>query len=68
MLGLIERIFMWIARSLLVLAGIITGLFVARDAAHFGVVKLFVLLGLIGAYIAAITTWPTVIAWLRKRN
>ena len=68
MLGLVERIFMWVARTLLVLAGIIAGLFVARDAAHFGIVKLFVLLGLIGAYIAAIATWPTVVAWFRKRK
>ena len=68
MLGLVERTFMWATRALLVIAGVIAGLFVARDAPHFGIVKLAALLGLIAIGVTLLATWPRVAARFWKKR
>jgi hypothetical protein len=49
----------WIVRALLVVAGIVTGWFVARDAAVFGIAQVMVALLLITAVIAILAFWPS---------
>ncbi|KFG69700.1 hypothetical protein [Microvirga sp. BSC39] len=51
--------FGWIVRILLVVAGIVTGWFVARDAAIFGVAQVMVALLLITAVVAILAFWPS---------
>ena len=48
----------WIVRVLLVVAGIVTGWFVAQDAAIFGVAQVMVALLLITAVVAILAFWP----------
>ena len=49
----------WMVRVLLVVAGIVTGWFVARDAAIFGVAQVMVALLLITAVVAILAFWPS---------
>ncbi|KFG68619.1 hypothetical protein [Microvirga sp. BSC39] len=51
--------FGWIVRFLLISAGIVTGWFVAQDAAIFGVVRVMVALLLIAAIVAILAFWPS---------
>lgn len=51
--------FGWIVRLLLIAAGMVTGWFVARDAAIFGVVQVMVALLLITAIVAILAFWPS---------
>jgi hypothetical protein len=48
----------WIARGLLILAGVITGWFVSRDAPNFGVVQGMVAVALLGLTVAVLAFWP----------
>ena len=47
----------WIVRLLLVAAGFIAALFVARDAPNFGVVEVFVAMAMILAFIVGAGLW-----------
>jgi hypothetical protein len=58
----------WIVRILLIVAGAITGWFVARDATNFGVLQMFVMLALITAFVAALTLLPMVLSWLKGQR
>ena len=58
--------FGWLVRVLMIIAGVITGWFVARDATNFGVLQMFVMLALITIFIGVLALWPTVLSWLRK--
>ena len=57
--------FGWLVRVLLIIAGAITGWFVARDAVNFGVLQMFVMLALITVLMGALALWPTVVSWFR---
>lgn len=48
----------WIVRLLLVLAGFITSLFVARDALNFNAIQMVVAVLLFTATVAIIAFWP----------
>ena len=48
----------WIVRGLLIVSGIVTGWFVARDAAIFGVAQVMVALLLITLVVAILAFWP----------
>ncbi|WP_091136931.1 hypothetical protein [Microvirga guangxiensis] len=48
----------WIVRGLLIVTGIVTGWFVAQDAAIFGVAQVMVALLLITAVVAILAFWP----------
>jgi len=48
----------WLARGLLVVAGIIAGWFVARDALDFGVVQGVVAMLLFGLAVLGLALWP----------
>lgn len=49
----------WIVRGLLIAAGVVTGWFVARDAAVFGIAQVMVALLLITAVVAILAFWPS---------
>jgi hypothetical protein len=48
----------WIARGLLILAGLVTSWFVAKDAPNFGVVQGMVAVVLLGVIVAVLAFWP----------
>jgi len=48
----------WIARGLLIVAGIVTSWFVAKDAPNFGVVQGMVAVVLLGLTVAVLAFWP----------
>ena len=48
----------WIARGLLIVAGIVTSWFVAKDAPNFGVVQGMVAVMLLGLVVAVLAFWP----------
>ncbi len=56
----------WLVRSLLIVAGIVTGWFIATDAPNFGVIQMVVALLLLTAIVAMIAFWP--IHWRRKSH
>jgi hypothetical protein len=58
----------WIVRILLIVAGAITGWFVARDATNFGVLQMFVMLALITVFVAALASLPMVLSWLKGQR
>lgn len=60
--------FGWCVRVLLIVAGVITGWFVARDATNFGVLQMFVMLALITICVAALAFWPTLLSWFRGQR
>ncbi len=49
----------WLVRGLLILAGIVTGWFVSKDATNFGVIQGMVSLVLIGLIVAVLAFWPS---------
>jgi hypothetical protein len=57
----------WVVRILLIVAGAITGWFVARDATNFGV-QMCVILTLITVFMVALVFWPTVLSWFRGQR
>jgi hypothetical protein len=58
----------WLVRVLLIVAGAITGWFVARDATNFGVLQMFVMLALITVFIGILAFWPTILSWFRGQR
>jgi hypothetical protein len=58
----------WIVRILLIVAGAITGWFVARDATNFGVLQMFVMLALITVFVAALASLPMVLSRLKGQR
>ena len=48
----------WLIRGLLIVAGVVTGWFVAGDAPNFGIVQVMVALMLITLAVAAVAFWP----------
>ena len=56
--------FAWIARGLLLIAGVITSWIVAKDAENFGIVQMTVALLLFVLAVFVIALWPR--AWTRK--
>ena len=63
-----KAMFGWFVRVLLIVAGAITGWFVARDATNFGVLQMFVMLALITIYMGTLAFWPTVMSWFRGQR
>ena len=49
----------WIVRFLLIAAGVVTGWFIAEDAANFGVVQMMVALLLLTLTVAVVAFWPS---------
>jgi hypothetical protein len=58
----------WIARSLMFIASIITGWFVARDVASLEVIEMVVSLLLIIFFLAVGAFWPYLAAWFANRR
>ena len=56
----------WIVRIVMIVAGVVTGLFLAKDAPLFGVVQTMVMLLLIALAVAALAFWPK--GWPFKRS
>ncbi|MBA1159082.1 hypothetical protein [Microvirga mediterraneensis] len=48
----------WVVRGLLIVAGVVTGWFVAKDAPNFGVIQMMVALLLLTLIVAVIAFWP----------
>ena len=53
----------WIVRIVWFIASVITGWFVARSAANFGVIQMVVSLLLITFFIAVAIFWQYLVAW-----
>ncbi|WP_414471097.1 hypothetical protein [Microvirga sp. M2] len=60
--------FGWIARIIMIVAGVVTGLFMARDAPLFGVVQTMVMLLLIAVAVTALAFWPESRPFGRRRD
>ena len=60
--------FGWFVRVLLIVAGAITGWFVARDATNFGVLQMMVMLALITVFMGILAFWPAVLSWFRGQR
>ena len=56
----------WLVRGALILAGIITGWFVAKDAVNFTVIQMTVAVLLIALVVFAAAFWPP--RWTLKRR
>lgn len=56
----------WTVRFLLLVAGTVTGWFVARDEPNFGVVQMVVALLLLTLAVAVVAFWPT--SWTASLN
>lgn len=48
----------WVVRIIMMLAGVVTGLFLAKEAPLFGVVQTMVMLLLLAIIVAALAFWP----------
>lgn len=60
--------FGWIVRIVMALAGIITGWFVAREAANFGLFQMVVAILLVVFFVAAAAFWPSLAGLFRNRR
>ncbi len=58
----------FLVRIVMSLAAVITGWFVARDAANFGIVQMVVSLLLISLFVAIAAFWPSLLSWFRSRH
>ncbi len=58
--------FSWIARALLILAGIVASWFWAKDALNFGVIQMIVAVLLFMLVIFVLAFWPP--SWTAKLN
>lgn len=58
----------WAVRVFLIVAGTITGWFVARDATNFGVLQMFIMLMLITITVAGVALWPVLFNWIKQRK
>ena len=57
----------WMTRLIMVVAGVIAGWFVARDAVNFNIVQMVVGVFLITALVALAVLWETFVEWLKRR-
>jgi uncharacterized protein YneF (UPF0154 family) len=58
----------WIVRSVMLIASVITGWFVARDTASLDVIEMAVSLLLIIVFLAIGAFWPYLVAWFADRH
>lgn len=56
----------WVVRIIMIVAGTVTGLFLAKDAPLFGVVQTMMMLLLLALAVAALAFWPE--RWSFKRG
>lgn len=57
----------WIVRIIMIVAGVVTGLFLAKDAPLFGVVQTMMMLLLLALMVAAVAFWPERWRFRRRR-
>jgi len=57
----------WIVRIIMIMAGVVTGLFLAKDAPLFGVVQTMVMLLLLALIVAGLAFWPEN-GWFGRRR
>ena len=48
----------WLVRGLLMIAGVVTGWFVAKEAPNFGVIQMMTALLLLTLFVAVVAFWP----------
>ena len=58
----------WILRPIMVIAAVIAGWFVARDAVNFSIVQMVVGLLLITALVAVAACWEMIADWFKSRK
>jgi len=58
----------WFVRIVLAVAGVIAGLFVAREAQNFALIEMSIALLLITILVAVAAFGPTILAWFRNRT
>lgn len=57
----------WIVRIIMIVSGVVAGLFVAKDAPLFGVVQTMVMLLLLALIVAVVAFWPERWSFRRSR-
>ncbi len=55
----------WIARAIMIVAGVIAGWFVARDDTNFDLIQMSIALLLITACVAIAAFWPSFVAFFK---
>lgn len=58
----------WVVRLLFIIAGTITGWFVARNATNFVVLQMFVMLAVTTIFIGALAFVPMAVSWFRRQR
>lgn len=58
----------WFIRALLLLSGVITGWFVARDAHQFEIMQMMVAIFLFVLGLLAAAFWPSFMRWIKSRT
>ncbi len=58
----------WLVRLLFIIAGSITGWFVATNATNFIVLQMFVMLAIIAIFIGALAFIPMILSWYRRQR
>ena len=53
----------WIARILLILAGVVAGWFVAPDTNRFDIIQMVIALLLFSFFVAVAAFWPSLMRW-----
>ena len=56
----------WAARILLVLAGLITSMFVAREALNFEIVRMVIAVILFTLIVMIVAFWPALKNWFKR--
>jgi hypothetical protein len=60
--------FNWVVRIVMLLAGMITSWFVAREANNFSVIQGVVAMLLIAFFVLAAAYWPSIVQFFRDRR
>lgn len=60
--------FYWLVTPLMALAAGIAAIFIARDAANFGVVQMVISVLLLAGMVAIIVFWGPIVSWLKRER
>ncbi len=58
----------WLVRLIFLIAGTITGWFVATNATNFVVLQMFVMLVIIAIFFGALAFLPAALSWFRRQR
>lgn len=58
----------WLVRLLFIIAGTITGWFVASNATNFIVLQMFVMLGIVAIFMGGLAFAPMIRSWFKRQR